>query len=782
MKKILALAAAAAASLAAAAYTPLTLPVIPPDPALEAKVAERLAGMSLEQKVGQMLQLQIDKAGTFGKGGKDGSFAIDSAKLDSLISNYKVGSFLNTPGHLSLSASEWNVVVSALQEASLRLNDGIPVIYGLDEIHGTTYVNDGVIFPQGINMAATFDPELVRTSSEATAYLTRAADVPWTFSPTLDLARDPRWPRFWENYGEDPLVNALMGAAAVRGFQGDDPNHVDRNHMAVSLKHYMAYGVPFSGKDRTPAYVSPSDLKEKHFAPFLEGIKNGALTVMVNSASINGVPVHASWEYLTKRLKNDLQWDGLIVTDWADINNLYKRERVAKDKKDAIRIAINAGIDMAMEPYQADFCTLLIELVKEGKVSMERIDDAAARCLRLKYRLGLFETPDTKLSEYPEFHSDRWEKEAYTAAVRSMVLLKNEASVLPLAPGTKILVTGPTATSMRALNGGWTYSWQGHLSDRYGAAGHNNIAQALAKRFGADAVTYVPTVTFAEKGKWYEEENAGFDAAVSAAAGADVIVACVGENSYCETQGNISELYISQNQRDMVKALAATGKPVILVVNEGRPRILGEMVPLSQAVVASMLPGNQGGDALAALLSGDENFSGRLPFTYPREINSLTTYDYKSSEEVARMEGAYDYDARVNVEWPFGYGRSYTTFSYSNLKVDKARFDASDRLTVTLDVTNTGTRDGIEAVLLYSTDHVASVIPDNKRLRAFTTVALMPGETRAVRFEIPASDLAFVNAEGLWTLEEGDFTLTAGRLSVPVFCTSTYTWETPNIQ
>ncbi|MDE5750792.1 MAG: glycoside hydrolase family 3 C-terminal domain-containing protein, partial [Duncaniella sp.] len=476
------------------------------------------------------------------------------------------------------------------------------------------------------------------------------------------------------------------------------------------------------------------------------------------------------------------QWDGLIVTDWADINNLYKREHVAKDKKDAIRIAINAGIDMAMEPYQADFCTLLIELVNEGKVSMERIDDAAARNIRLKYRLGLFDTPNTTLAEYPEFHSDRWDKEAYRAAVRSMVLLKNNEGILPLKPGTRLFVTGPTAISMRALNGGWSYSWQGHLADTK-AERYNTIAEALTARFGADAVTYLPTVTFPAKGDWWDEEVVpSYDPALKAAGEADVIIACVGENSYCESKGNLTNLYLSENQREMVRRLASTGKPVILILNEGRPRILGDIVAMSQAVVASMLPGNMGGDALAALLGGDENFSGRLPFTYPREINSLVTYDYKTSEEAPKMEGAYDYDARVNIEWPFGYGRSYTTFEYSNMRVDKTRFDASDRLTVTLDVTNTGTRDGIEAVLLFSTDHVASVIPDNKRLRAFTTLALMPGETRAVRFEIPASDLAFVDASDRWTLEEGDFTLTAGPLSVPVYCTATTTWPGPNIQ
>lgn len=778
MKTIIAFLASACTAVTAMAYTPVTLPVIPPDPALEARVQQTLASMTLEQKVGQMVQLQIDVVGTFGT---DGKYSISQAKLDSVISTYKVGSFLNTPGSTTLSAAEWDALISRLQESSMRLNSGLPIIYGLDQIHGTTYVNDGVLFPQGINMAATFDPYLTEQAAATTAWMTRAADCPWTFSPTLDLARDPRWPRFWENYGEDPLVNALMGAAAVRGFQGKDPNHVGPRNIAVSLKHFMGYGAPFSGKDRTPALISPSDLRDKHFAPFLEGLKNGALTVMVNSASINGEPVHASWRYLTRWLKDDLQWDGLIVTDWADINNLYTREHIAADKKDAIRIAINAGIDMAMEPYKADFCTLLIELVKEGKVPMSRIDDAAARNLRLKYRLGLFDRPNTTLSEYPEF-ADRkkHDAQALEAAIRSIVLLKNNDNLLPLAQGTRILVTGPTANTMRALNGGWSYSWQGHLADRC-ASGYNTIFEALAERFGKTSVSYVPTVYFPEQGKYYDEVDAGTDEAVKAAAKADVIVVCIGENSYCETPGNLTDLYLSAAQRDMVKAMAATGKPVLMVINSGRPRIIADIEPLATAVIDAMLPGNLGGDALAALVSGDTNFSGKLPFTYPREINSLTTYDYKASEEAPRMEGAYDYDARVNVQWPFGYGKSYTTFAYSNLSVSHKEFSAGDVITVTVDVTNTGTRDGIEAVLAYTTDHVATVVPDNKRLRAFSTLALMPGETRAVEFHIPATDLAFVNADGQWTLEEGDFTLRVGNLTAPLRCTETVVWSRPNI-
>lgn len=769
---------ALAVSLSAAAIDPITLPVIPADPAIEQKVTDKLASMTLDEKIGQMLQLQVDVLGDFTP---DGKFTFSQSKADSIFGLYKVGSILNTPGSVCLTAAEWNALIPRIQKAAIN-HTGIPVIYGLDQNHGTTYTADGTLFPQNLNVAATFDTRVARTAAEITAYETRASDCPWTFSPTLDLARDPRWPRFWENYGEDPLVNALMGAAAVKGFQGNDPNHVSPDHIAVSIKHFLGYGIPFSGKDRTPAYISPSDLREKYFAPYLEAIKNGALTVMVNSGSINGTPVHANPLLLTRWLKDDPQWDGMIVTDWADINNLYTREHVAHDKKDAIRIAINAGIDMCMEPYNADFCGLLKELVAEGKVPMSRIDDATARVLRLKYRLGLFDRPDTYLKDYPEFGSRKHGEIATDAAADGMVLLKNNDNLLPLSQGKRILVTGPTANTMRSLNGGWSYSWQGHLANDY-ATDYNTILEALQKRFGASSVTYIPSVTFNEKGAYSDEisDPSGIDRLKEAAKEADAIIACIGENSYCETPGNLTDLNLSSLQRDMVKTLSTTGKPIVLVLNEGRPRIIADIEPLADAVVDIMLPGNFGGDALASLLAGDRNFSGKLPFTYPREINSLVTYDYKVSEEAPRMEGAYDYDARVNVQWPFGYGKSYTSFSYADLKVDKTEFDATDRLTFTVLVTNTGSRDGKEAVLLFSSDQVASVVPDNKRLRAFTKLALMPGETREARFTIPATDLAIVGADGRWVLEEGDFTVRVGNLALPIHCTATTVFDTPNI-
>jgi len=613
-----------------------------------------------------------------------------------------------------------------------------------------------------------------------TAYESRAANCPWVYNPVLDLGRDPRWSRIWESFGEDAIVNARMAEAEIKGYQGDDPNNIDKYHVATSVKHYMAYGAPWTGKDRTPAYLSPAMLREKYFEPFKAAIQAGALTIMANSSSINGVPVHASYEYLTQWLKKDLNWDGMIVTDWADINNLFQREKVAKDKKDAIRIAINAGVDMSMDPYSVDFCILLKELVNEGKVSMERIDDAVRRILRVKYRLGLFDEPNTGGKGFEKFGSEEFAQKALRAAEESEILLKNEANILPLAKGKKILLTGPNANQMRCLDGGWSYTWQGSGAEDL-AEKYNTIYEAFCNKFGKENIVLEQGVTYNEKGQYWEENAPEIEKAVNAANGADVIVACIGENSYCETPGNLTDLWLSENQRNLVKALAKTGKPVVLVLNEGRPRLIADIEPLAKAIVHIMLPGNYGADALANLLAGDANFSAKLPYTYPREINSLANYDYKVSEEVGTMAGAYNYDAKVSLQWPFGYGMSYTTFAYSNMKVDKTNFTADDILTVTVDVKNTGNRVGKEPVLLYSSDLIASLVPDNKRLREFTKVELQPGEVKTVTFSMPAKSLAFVGADGKWILEEGDFILNTGDQSVKIACSETKKWETPNI-
>ncbi len=801
-------------------------PAIPRDAALEAKVEKTLSKMTLDEKIGQMLELNLDVMGKttvenakidrekvrsvmqqYGTPKAEveailkltdaqilerfGSYPVDiyqgetkrvwklnETMLDTLISKWKVGSILNAPGTRASSVAQWQQWIQLIQKKSMKYL-GIPDIYGLDHNHGVTYTQGGTLFPQPINLGASFNTELAFRGAEITAYESRAANCPWVYNPVVDLSRDPRWPRVYESFGEDAILNAKMVVAEIKGYQGEDNNHIDRFHVGTSTKHYFAYGAPWTGKDRTPAYLNPQIIREKYFEPFKAAALAGTLTMMVNSASVNGVPLHASYEYLTKWLKEDLQWDGFLVTDWADINNLFSREKVAKDKKDAIRIAINAGIDMSMDPYSVEFCILLKELVNEGKVKMSRIDDAVRRILRAKYRLGLFDEPNTGGKGFEKFGCEEFAQASLKAAEESEVLLKNDG-ILPLAKGKKILLTGPNANQMRCLHGGWSYTWQGSkaedLSEKY-----NTIYEALCNKYGKENIILEQGVTYNEDGAYYDENEPQIDKAVAAAAQADIIIATIGENSYTETPGNLTDLWLSKNQRKLVKELAKTGKPIILVLNEGRPRLIADIEPLAKAVVDILIPGNYGGDALANLLAGDANFSAKMPYTYPREINSLNTYDYKVSEEVGTMAGAYNYDAKVSLQWPFGYGLSYTTFEYSNLKIDKATFSADDVLTVSVDVKNTGSRAGKEAVLLYSSDLVASVVPDNKRLRDFTKIELQPGEVKTVTFQLPAKNLAFVGADGKWTLEEGDFILKIGNQTVPTACERTKVWDEPNI-
>ena len=749
--------------------------VIKSDAKIEAKVDQTLKKLTLEEKVGQMMEIVID---LLGANDKNGVFYIDEHKADSIFSHYKVGSILNAPNTCAPTAKQWEKYMAQIQKLSMK-RMGVPCIFGLDQNHGSTYTQGGTLFPQNINVAATFNREIARRSAEATAYETRAVSVPWTYSPTVDLGRDARWPRIWENFGEDCYLSSEMGKAMVYGFQGEDPNHIDQYHIATSMKHFMGYGVPWTGKDRTPAYISPADLREKHFAPFLAGIEAGALSVMVNSASVNGMPMHANKEILTHWLKEQTGWDGVLITDWADVNNLYTREMVAKDKKDALRIAINAGIDMVMEPYSCDACGYIIELVNEGKIPMSRIDDACRRVLRMKYRLGLFEHPTQKLKNYPLFGGEQFAQLALEGATESMVLLKNNNNILPLQKGKKILLTGPNANQMRCLDGGWSYTWQGNRTDEF-AGKYNTIYEALCNEYGKENIVLNQGVTYDEAGKYWEENEPQIAAAVEAAKNVDVVVACIGENSYTETPGNLTDLWLSENQRNLVKALATTGKPIILVLNEGRPRLIADIEPLAQGVVNILIPGNYGGDALAQLLSGKANFSGKMPYTYPKEINSLANYDFKKSEEVGTMEGAYDYNAKITQQWGFGQGLSYTTYQYSNLKVDKTTFGHDDVIRVSVDVKNTGKVAGKESVLLFSSDLMASMVPDGRRLRAFDKVALQPGESKTVTFDLKANDLAFVGWDGKWILEEGDFKLMVADQQATIHCNETHKWASAN--
>lgn len=755
--------------------TNANIPVIKSDAKIEAKVDQTLKKLTLEEKVGQMMEIVID---LLGGNDKNGVFYIDEHKADSIFSHYKVGSILNAPNTCAPTAKQWEKYMAQIQKLSMK-HMGVPCIFGLDQNHGSTYTQGGTLFPQNINVAATFNREIARRSAEATAYETRAASVPWTYSPTVDLGRDARWPRIWENFGEDCYLSSEMGKAMVYGFQGEDPNHIDQYHIATSMKHFMGYGVPWTGKDRTPAYISPADLREKHFAPFLAGIEAGALSVMVNSASVNGMPMHANKEILTHWLKEQTGWDGVLITDWADVNNLYTREMVAKDKKDALRIAINAGIDMVMEPYSCDACGYIIELVNEGKIPMSRIDDACRRVLRMKYRLGLFEHPTQKLKNYPLFGGEQFAQLALEGATESMVLLKNSNNILPLQKGKKILLTGPNANQMRCLDGGWSYTWQGNRTDEF-AGKYNTIYEALCNEYGKENIVLNQGVTYNEAGKYWEENEPQIAAAVEAAKNVDVVVACIGENSYTETPGNLTDLWLSENQRNLVKALATTGKPIVLVLNEGRPRLIADIEPLAQGVVNMLIPGNYGGDALAQLLSGKANFSGKMPYTYPKEINSLANYDFKKSEEVGTMTGAYDYNAKITQQWGFGQGLSYTTYQYSNLKVDKASFGHDDVIRVSVEVKNTGKVAGKESVLLFSSDLMASMVPDGRRLRAFDKVALQPGESKTVTFDLKANDLAFVGWDGKWILEEGDFKLMVADQQATIHCNETHKWASAN--
>lgn len=745
---------------------------IPEDKAVENKVESVLKKMTLEEKVGQMVQLT---AGAFCT-----DDLVDTAKVRHLVKEYKIGSFLNTVGPTSRPRAVTAEQIKKIQDITME-ELGIPMVYGLDMIHGASYLDDATFYPQEVNLAATFDRSYAEMMGKVIAYESRAAMTPWVFSPVMDLSRNPSWPRVWESWGEDPYLQSEMSVAEVIGAQGSDPNHIGLENVAVSIKHYLGYGAAATGKDRTPAYIAPDDLREKYFRPFKDCMQAGALTMMVNSASINSVPVHASHEYLTEWAKEQLKWDGMAVTDWADINNLYTREHIAADRKEAVALGINAGIDMIMDPYDPEVCKDIIAAVNEKMIPMSRIDDAVRRVLRLKVRLGLFENPVWNVDNYDKFACKEFQDNSYDAAVESMALLKNEDNVLPISADKKILVVGPNANSMRTLNGGWSYTWQGD-ADKF-ASQYNTIFEALQKVYGEKNVSYVAGVNYnMASRKWDKETDIDINAAVRAARKADIIVACIGENTYCETPGNINDLNLSSNQKELVKSLAKTGKPIVMVLNEGRPRIINDIEPLAKAVVDIMLPGNYGGDALASLISGKENFSGRLPFTYSKYVNSLHTYDYKVSENVQTMDGLYNYDATMDVQWPFGAGLSYTSFEYSGLKsISPVQFNADDMLTFEVTVKNTGSVKGKEAVLLFSSDIIASKVPDVKRLRQFTKVELNPGESKIVRLEIPAHELAFVGHDGKWRLEKGQFRIACGSESMMIDCTETKVWDTPNI-
>ena len=721
------------------------------DPTIDAKVNALVKQMTLEEKVGQMAQVSIESLGNI----RNGDFVFNQDTFKKAVVQYKIGSILNTPG--LQNAQQWNNIIQQIQNAAIQTRMKIPVLYGLDDNHGVNYVAGATLFPQEIGQAATWNQELVYNAGVITAYESRAASVPWTYSPVLDLGTNPQWPRIWEDYGEDPYLSSKMGVAFVHGVQ--DPLG-SKDKLVVSLKHYMGYSDPKSGHDRTDAWIPENYLREYHLPPFRACVDANARTVMVNSALINGIPTHINKHVLTDILKNELGFTGFVVSDWQDIENVYRRDHITKDIKGAIMLAINAGIDMSMIPYNyKEFCTDLIALVKEGKVSMDRINDAVTRILRVKEELKLFETPMTYLKDYPKFGSAEFEKASYNTAAESITLLKNSNNVLPLPKTAKVLVTGPNANSMRTLNGGWTYTWQGEKTDEY-AQKYNTILEAVQKKFGPTNVLYEKGVSYNMAGKYDQDSIVDIDAAVKAAGNVDYILLCIGENSYTETPGNLNDLTLSHNQLLLAKAMIKTGKPVVFILNEGRPRIFNEVESSAAAVIDVYLPSNFGGDALADILTGDINPSGKLPITYPRFTNALANYIHKPSEGDGNPQGGDFYP-----QYQFGFGLSYTSFEYRNLTINKNIFSPGDTATINVTVKNSGSREGKEVVELFTSDLVASLTPDVKRLRGFEKIDLKGGESKTVTFRLPVKDLAYVNSNNKTELEAGDFKLQVSNLN-----------------
>ncbi|MFP9116682.1 glycoside hydrolase family 3 N-terminal domain-containing protein [Flavobacterium sp. RNTU_13] len=734
---------------------------------IDKKVEALISKMTIEEKVGQMAQVTLD---VIGKGGNRYAaaqpFQLDPAKMNDLFAKYHIGSVLNTSANTALTTKRWYEVISEIQKTSLKTDrNKIPVLYGVDEIHGATYTDGATMFPQQIAQGAARNPKYTELGAAITAYETRASNIPWTFSPVLDLGLDPRFSRMWESFGEDPYLCSVLGAAIIDGYEGKDNNIADPYKIASCMKHFLGYHATISGKDRTPSYISIDALREYHLPSFKAAIDAGSHTIMINSGIINGVPVHANYDILTKLLKEELGFKGLVVTDWADIENLHRRDRVAATDKEAIMLAINAGIDMSMIPYNYEvFCDNLTALVKEGKVTEERINDAVRRILKVKYALNLFEKPNTHYKDYPKFGSKEHEKAAYDMAAEAITLLKNEGNVLPLKKTTKVLVTGPNANSMRTLNGAWTYSWQGDRVELH-AAKYNTILEAVQNEIGKQNVTYVPGVSYKMDGHYYDEYADKMDEAVAAAKNADVVLLCLGENSYTEKPGDMNDLYMSDLQTELAQKIAATGKTVILILNEGRPRVISKFEQQMKGIVQTYLPGNFGGDALADVLFGDVNPSGKLPYTYPRYPNATIGYIHKPSEEQKKAEGVYNYEADYNPQYLFGHGLSYTTFEYKDLKLDKNAIKKGENIQVSVTVTNTGKVTGKEVVHLFTSDlYASSVTPDVKRLRRFEKIELKPGESKTVSFTLNPADLSYIGRNGETLLEAGDFEIAIDKL------------------
>ena len=708
------------------------------------EVAALLAKMTTEEKIGQMTQLEI---GIITKGDGD-NIQIDPEKLEKAVVKYGAGSILNVKDQ-ALTVDKWHEIISAIQTASQRTRLKIPVLYGIDSIHGANYIQGSTLFPQEIGMAATWNPQLMQQGAAVAAAETRAAGIPWTFSPVLDLGRQPLWPRFWETFGEDPYLAKVMGVAFVRGVEGDDV--ASSKNVASSLKHYVGYSFPLTGRDRTPAWIPENYMREYFLVPFEAAVKAGARTVMVNSAEVNGIPGHINHHLLTEVLRNEMKFDGFVVSDWQDIKKLVSEWKVAADEKEATRLSVMAGVDMSMVPSDYSFSDLLLQLVKEGKVPMSRIDEAVSRILLVKYEVGLFDKPMPDASLKSNFATAASRSIALEAARESLTLLKNDASILPLSKDKKVLVTGPTADTLISLNNGWTYVWQGNNAALY-PKDRDNILQAIRRKVG-DNVTHVPGVSF--------DKEIDIEAAVTAAKNADVAIVCIGESSYTETPGNITDLTLSEPQLKLVERIQATGKPVVLVLVEGRPRVINRIVPGAQGILLALNPGNEGGTAIADVLFGDYNPNGKLPFNYPRTPNGLITYDHKLFETEATSYG----NTAFSPQFAFGHGLSYTRFEYSNLQVSPSTASLNAEIKVSVNVTNKGQRAGKEAVIVYVRDVVASLSPPGKRVRRFAKIALESGQSRTLTFTLRPEDLSFIGSNNKPVIEPGDFEVLVGGLT-----------------
>ena len=738
---------------------------------IDKKVNNILKSMTLDEKVGQMTQINLT---VIAKGPNKWSSSfpleIDPKKTKKAIVDYKVGSVLNTINNTAQKPKVWFKTISDIQSYAIDSTKmKIPIIYGIDAIHGTTYTDGATMFPQQITTAASWNPENAFNMAFVCAYETRASSIPWNFSPVLDLGLDPRFPRQFETFGEDPLMVERFGNAMIKGYQGDK-NHIgNKFNVAACMKHFVGYQAVISGKDRTPAYIPNNVLSEYHIKPFKKAIESGAKTIMINSGLINGVPVHADYNLMTNILRNKLGFQGVILTDWEDIRKLHDRDKVAKNQREAIKIAINAGIDMSMVPYEYEhFIKNLKSLVEEGEVSMERIDDAVKRILKLKLELDLFNNPVTNYEEYDDFGSKKHHQLAYKSASESITLLKNNDNILPLKGNARILVTGPNANNMRTLNGAWTYSWQGDLTDDF-AGEYNTIYESIRNTYGSRNVKYIPGVSYRKGANYYDMDEIDIKKAVDEARRSDYIVLCLGENTYTEKPGDLNDLNIHRLQSKLAQELSKTGKPIILILNLGRPRLISDIEPLMSAIVNVYLPGNFGADALADILSGKVNPSGKLPYTYPAYPNSLLPYYYKPSEVQNNAQGAYNYVGEVNNLYDFGYGLSYSKFKYSNFEIDYDTFKLSDNINIGVTVTNDSDIDGYETIQLYSSDLYASITPDIKRLRDFTKINFKAGETKKIKFTLPVSELQFYNINDIPVVEEGRFKISINKLSKNIY-------------